>query len=104
MGKLLGVITSLQRPGRREDWFHPRFSLLNKIWNEEVISQDWKLGLLVKLPKKGDLSLSKNWRGIMLLSVASKVHCKIILERMKDSLDDRLRDGQAGFSQREILL
>ena len=33
----------------------------------------------------------------MLLSVASKVLCKIILERMKDSLDDRLRDEQAGF-------
>ena len=30
-------------------------SLLNKIWNEEDIPQDWKLGLLVKLPKKGDL-------------------------------------------------
>ena len=71
-------------------------SLLNKIWNEEVIPQDWKLGLLVKLPKR-DLSLCRNWRGIMLLSVASNVLCKIILERMKDSLDDRLRDEQAGF-------
>ena len=62
------------------------------------------MGLLVKLPKKGDLSLSKNWRSIMLLSVASKVLCKIILERMKDSLDDRLRNEQAGFREREILL
>ena len=61
-------------------------SLLNKIWSEEVIPQDWKMILLVKLPRKGDLSLSKNWRGIMLLSVASKVLCKIILERIKDSL------------------
>ena len=54
-------------------------SLLNKIWNEEEdIPQDWKVGLLVKLPKKGDLGLCKNWRGIMLLTVASKVLCKII--------------------------
>lgn len=36
-------------------------SPLNKIWNEEVIPQDWKLGLLVKLLKKGDLSLCNNW-------------------------------------------
>ena len=27
-------------------------SLLIKIWNEKDIPQDWKLGLLVKLPKK----------------------------------------------------
>ena len=30
-------------------------SLLNKIWNEEDIPQDRKLGPLVKLSKKGDL-------------------------------------------------
>ena len=70
-------------------------SLLNKIWNEEDIPQDWKVGLLVKLPKNGDLCLCKNWRGIMLLTVASKVLCKISLE--KDALEGRLWDEQAGF-------
>ena len=71
-------------------------AFLNKMWNEEDIPQDWKVGLLVKLPKKGNLCLCKNWRG-MLLTVASKVLCKIILQRMKDALDGRLRDEQAGF-------
>ena len=47
-------------------------SPLNKIWNEEDIPQDWKVGLVVKLPKKRDLCLCKNWRGIMLLTVTSK--------------------------------
>ena len=72
-------------------------SLLNKIWTAEDIPQDWRLGLLVKLPKKGDLSLRTNWRGIMLLTISSKVLCRIILERMKDALDSRLRDEQGGF-------
>ena len=72
-------------------------SLLNKIWNEEDIPQDWKVGLLVKRPKKGGLCLCKNCRGIMLLTVASKFLCRIILERMKDALDSRLRVEQAGF-------
>ena len=72
-------------------------SLLNKIWNEEDIPQDWKVGLLVKLPKKGELCLCKNWRGVMLLTVASKVLWKIILERMRDALEGRLQDEQAGF-------
>ena len=71
--------------------------LLNNIWNEEDIPQDWKLGLLVKLPKKEDLCLCKNWRGIMFLMVASKVLRKIALERMKDALEGRLWDEQAGF-------
>ena len=72
-------------------------SPLNKIWTVEDIPQDWKLGLLVKLPKKDDLSLCINWRGIMLLTISSKVLGRIILERMKDALDSRLRDEQAGF-------
>ena len=33
----------------------------------------------------------------MLLTVASKVPCKIILERMKDALDGRHWNEQAGF-------
>jgi len=45
---------------------------LNKIWVVEGIPQDWKLGLLVKLLKKGDLGDCKNWRGIMLLTIARK--------------------------------
>ena len=33
----------------------------------------------------------------MLLTVTSKVLCKIVLERMKDALEGRLPDEQAGF-------
>lgn len=78
--------------------------LVSKMWNVEDIPQDWKLGLLVKLPKKGDLSLCKNYRGIMLLTIASKVLCRITLQRTKDALDDRLQDEQAGFYKGAILL
>ena len=35
--------------------FKVRHSLLNNIYNEEVIPKDWKLWRLAKLPKKGDL-------------------------------------------------
>ena len=75
------------------------YSLLGKIWNEEKIPQDWKDGHVVVLPKKGDLSQCKNYRGIMLLSTPGKVLNKIILERMKKTVDKLLRDEQAGFRQ-----
>ena len=71
--------------------------LCNRLWNEEKIPEEWRKGLLIKLPKKGDLSYCKNWRGIMLLNMASKVFCRVILERIKIALDEKLREEQAGF-------
>ena len=71
--------------------------LCNRIWSEEQVPEEWKKGLLIKLPKKGDLSHCKNWRSIMLLNMASKVFCRVILERIKGALDEKLREEQAGF-------
>ena len=75
-------------------------SILNFVWEKEVIPDDWKRGLLVKLTKKGDLErrrLCGNWRGIMFLSISSKVLTRVILNRMKVAVDEALRDEQAGF-------
>ena len=69
----------------------------NRVWSEEKTPEEWKKGLLIKLPKKGDLSYCKNWRGIMSLNMASKVFCRVILERIKIALDAKLREEQAGF-------
>ena len=76
------------------DMLHPLFT---RIWEDEVIPQDWKEGYIVKLPKKGDLSQCKNYRGIMLLSIPGKVLNRIILNRIKAAVDVLLRDQQAGF-------
>ena len=43
--------------------------LMIKIWNRESIREAWKQGLIVQLPKKGNLKECKNSRGITLLSV-----------------------------------
>ena len=75
------------------------YDLIGKIWEEEKVPNDWKEGHLVKLPKKGDLSICDNYRGIMLLSVPGKVLYRIILERLKRAVDTKLRDNQAGFRQ-----
>ena len=67
-------------------------NLSNSIWSEEKIPEEWRKGLLIKLPKKGDLSYCKNWRDIMLPNMASKVFCRVILERIKTTLDEKLRE------------
>nr|KAG5689303.1 hypothetical protein BaRGS_022027 [Batillaria attramentaria] len=72
-------------------------SLFSKIWEKEEVPAQWKEGIVIKLPKKGDLRDCSNYRGIMLLSVPGKVLNRILLERMREAVDPMLRDQQAGF-------
>jgi len=71
--------------------------LFEMIWEQESFPTDWKEGIIVKLPKKGDLTDCNNWRGINILCVVMKVFCKIILERMVKLIDAKIRPEQAGF-------
>ena len=71
--------------------------LFSNIWEEEIIPQDWDKGLIVKLPKKGNLQSCDSWRGITLLSIPSKVFCRILLGRIESAVDQNLRQEQAGF-------
>ena len=52
---------------------------INQIWSTEEVPQTWKSGLLVKLPKKGDLTHCSNWRGITILNCATKILAIILL-------------------------
>jgi hypothetical protein len=47
--------------------------IYSDIWKHEVMPQDWNIGHLIKLPKKGNLKECKHYRGITLLSVVAKV-------------------------------
>ena len=55
-----------------------------------------KRGTIIKLPKKGNLSDCNNWRGIILLSITSKVFCCIILQCNTTAVDKLLCQEQAG--------
>ena len=69
-------------------------SLFSKIWKKD---RQWKERIVIKLPKKGDLRDCNNYRGIMFLSVPGKELNRVLLERMKEAVDPKLRDQQAGF-------
>ena len=71
--------------------------LFNMVWTKEEVPEDWQKGIIIKLPKKGDLSECGNWRGINLLSVPGKVFCRVLLHRIKASIERILREEQAGF-------
>jgi hypothetical protein len=71
--------------------------IYSDIWKNEVMPQDWNIGHLIKLPKKGNLKECKNYRGITLLSVDAKVINRILLTRLWKAVDEQLREQQAGF-------
>jgi len=65
--------------------------LCNIIWKSKRVPSDWRNGVTIPLPKKGDLADCNNRRGIMLLSVPGKVFCSILLERIQAAVDSQLR-------------
>jgi len=75
-------------------WLEPLFE---SIWEKEQLPQDWRRGLIVKLPKKGNLRDPNNWRGITLLSTTSKVFLKIVQKRLGAAIDELIAPEQAGF-------
>ena len=60
-------------------------------------------GMIVPLPKKGDLSYCNNWQGITLqslLSVPGKVFPRILAGKdTRKAVDTNLRQEQAGSGQ-----
>ena len=73
---------------------HPLFKA---IWISGTVSNDWKKGIIIKIPEKGALTDCNNWRDITLLSVPSKILGRIIYNRVCAAVDDHLRKEQAGF-------
>jgi sorting nexin-29 len=74
--------------------------LICKIWRDEKMPDDWKVGLIVSLFKKGNKMRCENYRGITLLNVAYKILSSIILEQLKEYSEKILGEYQYGFRPR----
>ena len=71
--------------------------ILEQVRNTKILPDDWKRSILVKIPKKGDLTRCDNYRGISLLSIPGKVLSRILVDRISKGIDKILRKEQAGF-------
>jgi hypothetical protein len=65
--------------------------------SDAAVYTEWEEAVLKLLAKSGDLSLCKNWRGICLLDIASKILSTVIVERMKIVQNDVGLEMQNGF-------
>ena len=54
-------------------------------------------GCILPFPKKGDLGLAKNYRGITLTSIANKIYNALLRNRIEPKIDNILRKNQNGF-------
>lgn len=61
--------------------------LFRNTWKRKEIRAQWKEGIGIKLPKKGDLQSCNNYRGITILSVPSRVINGIQLENIRQSVN-----------------
>ena len=54
-------------------------------------------GCVLSFPKKGDLGLAKNYRGITLTSIAAKIYNALLRNRIEPKIENILRKNQNGI-------
>ena len=48
------------------------------VWRTEKVPDDWKNGIIIRMPKKGDPPICRNNCGITLLSIAGKIQSSVL--------------------------
>ena len=78
------------------DDFHPLLlDFCNNVYNQDPINRR-REGCLLPIPKKGNLVITKNYRGITLTAIAAKIYNLMLLNRTRPKLDRVLRKNQNG--------
>ena len=109
MAELLKVVNPLSKKKKMGPdnvppiiWKDPKFHQLlldtcNQVLNSSVAPPLWLTSDIIPLPKKGNLTLHQNYRGISLTSIAAKIYNKLLLNRIFPVLNPILRRNQNGF-------
>ena len=68
----------------------------NAVYNQNPIDR-WTKGCILPFPKKGDLGLAKNYRGITLTSITAKIFNALLRNRIVPQIDKIPTKNQNGF-------
>ena len=68
----------------------------NAVYNQNPIDR-WMKRCILPFPRKGDLGLAKNYRGITFTSLAPKIYNALLCNRIEPKIDNILRKNQNGF-------
>jgi hypothetical protein len=61
--------------------------LINSVWNNEELPDQWKESIIVQIHKKDDKTDCNNYRGISLLSTSYKMLSNNLLSRLVPYVD-----------------
>ena len=62
----------------------------NTVYNQNIIDW-WTKGCILLFPKKSDLGISKNYRGIIFTSIAAKIYSALLCNRIEPKIEKILR-------------
>ena len=68
----------------------------NSVYSQDPIER-WTEGCILHFPKKGNLTITDNYRGITLTPIAAKIYNLMILNRIRPYVDPIMRKNQNGF-------
>jgi hypothetical protein len=71
--------------------------LINSIWNEEELPDQWKESIIVPIYKKGDKTDCRNYCGISLLLTSYKMLSNILLSRLSPYTNEVTEDHKCGL-------
>ena len=80
-----------------EHFYELLLKLCNYAFEHKRCPSYWRKSQIIPVPKKGDLSLVTNYRGISLLPIAAKIYNKLIFNRLLPFINPLLRKNQNGF-------
>ena len=71
-----------------------------KLYKQNTIERSTK-GCIIPFPKKDDLGITKNYRGIILTSIAAKVYNALRCNHIEPEIEKILRKNQNGFWRKQ---
>jgi hypothetical protein len=77
---------------------HPLFEYANCCYNKGTLTENFRSAKIRLIPKKGDITLLKNWRPISLLNCFYKIISRVIAIRLRTVMDKITNVAQKGFS------
>jgi len=91
-----GIVGEMLKAGKEvlEEKLH---SLFKRVWEDEVVPNDWECGIVIPLYKKGDKMDLDNYRGITLMDVTGKVFSGILRRRLERWYEGKIAEEQGGF-------
>ena len=78
-------------------------NFIDIVWEKAEIPAEVNITEVVSIPKKGDLSLTDNYRRISLINVSVKIVTSVVISRLSKYVEKHsfISKAQAGFRPRE---